>query len=403
MFKIKSKIINIAVLSTLLAAGYALNLADVSASGNKGQIERTQNSNGTDSNFAAPQTAVEKHFKGSIGSAKFEMTLRREGKSLSGSYFYLKSGSANTLNLSGNIGADGKFTLQETDPAGKKTGEFSGVWREDENDSGATLEGEWKKPNAKETQFFGATEQMIFFSGATKITDSRINESIKAKRLDLSAEYPQLSGAANVAAFNQLVKTRITNEVAQFKKQMSAISAADLKFLPEGTNNYLDIGYDVEYADDDFISLVFTRSEFTGGAHPNYNFLTINYDLKNNRELKLADLFKPGAKYIAQISTYATKNLRERKDEESGENRGLAQDIFAEGALPKAENYARWNLTKKGLLFSFDPYQVASYADGAQYVVVSYAALKSIAKPDGALAKFIKQDFLSQMHTDLRR
>jgi hypothetical protein len=280
--------------------------------------------------------------------------------------------------------------LRETDAAGKTTGEFTGAWTEDANTAGATLEGEWRKPNAKEPLIFTATEQLIRFTGAMKIADSRINESIKAKRLDLSAEYPQLSEAANAATFNQLVKTRITNEVAAFKKQMMATSAEDLKYLPAGTNNYLDIGYDIEYADDDFISISFIRSEFAGGVHPNYNFLTMNYDLINNRELKLVDLFKPGAKYLATIAAYATKSLRERKDAETGENRGFAQDIFAEGALPKAENYARWNITKKGLLFTFDPYQVASYADGAQYVIIPYSALKSIARPDGALAKFMK-------------
>lgn len=333
---------------------------------------------------------AERMFKGIIFDAKFEMTLRRNGDKLSGNYFYVKSGSANQLKLDGTIDAGGKFILREIDAAGKKTGEFSGTWTEDADTSGVTLEGEWRKPNAKEPLVFTATEQLIYFAGATKITNSRINESVKAKRLELSAEYPQITGAANASGLNQLVKTRVTNEIARFKKLMSATTAEDLKYLPAGTNNYIDIGYDVEYADDDFVSVSLIRSEFTGGVHPNYNFLTVNYDLKNNRELKLADLFKPGAKYLTTIAALATKNLRERKDAESGENRGLAQDVFAEGAQPKSENYARWNITKKGLLFTFDPYQVASYAEGAQYVIIPYAALKPIARPDGALAKFIR-------------
>jgi hypothetical protein len=385
MLKIKSKIIKTCLVSSVLAATCAFN----TVSAYSVQIKPSQSFRETSSNVVARQT-VDTHFKGAVSQAKFEMFLRRDGERLSGRYFYLKSGSANSLNLTGTINADGKFALRETDAAGKQTGEFSGVWKDDENESGATLEGEWKKPTAKESQFFTASEQMIFFSGAKKITNNQISESIKAKRLELSAEYPQLSGAANAASFNQLVKTRITNEVARFRKDMSAISQADLKMLPEGANNYIDIGYDVEYADDDLINLNFVRSEFTGGAHPNYNFLTVNYDLKNNRELKLAELFKPGAKYLATISAYATKNLRRRTFPESGENLGLAQDIFADGATAKAENYARWNITKKGLLFIFDPYQVGPYAAGAQYVVVPYAALKSIVKPDGALAKFIK-------------
>ena len=340
--------------------------------------------------YLAKRQAAETRFKGSVAQSRFEMNLRRDVERLSGSYFYIKSGSANALKLNGTIDGSGKFTLRETDATGKQTGEFSGVWAENANESGASLEGEWKKPKDKEAQYFVAREQMIYFTGATQISAAQINETIKAKRLDLSAIYPHLTGAANAAGFNQLVKTLVTGELAAFKKLMMATTAEDLKYLPAGVNNYIDIGYDIEYADDDLISVSFLRSDFTGGAHPNYNFLTITYDLKNNREIKLAGLFKPGTKYLGTLSAFVIKDLQSRKAAESGENRGLAQDIFADGALPKPENYARWNITKKGLLLTFDPYQVASYADGAQYVIVPYNALKSIARPDGALAKFIK-------------
>lgn len=41
-------------------------------------------------------------------------------------------------------------------------------------------------------------------------------------------------------------------------------------------------------------------------------------------------------------------------------------------------------------MFTFDPYQVGAYIDGPQFVIIPYAVLKAIAKPNGALAKFIK-------------
>ncbi|HEX8138525.1 MAG TPA: DUF3298 domain-containing protein [Pyrinomonadaceae bacterium] len=329
-------------------------------------------------------------FKGSIAQARFEMTLRREDNSLSGSYFYLKSGSANKLSLRGEIDAKGQFTMQEFDSSGKQTGEFKGTWKDDPNQSGASLEGEWRKPNAKENQWFSASEQMLSFTNGTQVVNRRISESVKAKRLDLSAEYPELMGGANASGFNQLVKSRITNELAGFKKQMMAMSAEDLKMLPAGVNNYLDIGYNIEYADNDLISVSFLEGNFTGGVHPNYNYFTVTYDLKTGKELKLSELFRPGAKYLEAVSAYAIKDLQSRKMPESDENMGLAQDIFAEGATAKAENYQNWNLTKKGLMFTFDPYQVGPYAAGSQTVIVPYARLKEMAKPDGALMKMMK-------------
>jgi hypothetical protein len=344
---------------------------------------------GLNASRAHAQESTGTQFKGSVAQARFEMTLRRQGDQLQGSYFYVKSGSANQLSLRGKINADGSFTMQEFDSSGKQTGEFKGTWKEDPNESGASLEGDWKRPSGGEAQSFWASEQMVSFTNGTQITDGHISESVKAKRLDLSAEYPELTGGANTAGFNQIVKTRVTKELADFKKQMLGLSAADLKMLPADVTNYIDIGYSVEYADNDLISVSFLEGTFSGGAHPNYNYFTITYDLKNGREIKLSELFKPGAKYLQAVSAYATKDLQSRKMPDSDENMGLAQDIFADGAKPTAENYRNWNMTKKGLMFTFDPYQVGPYAAGSQTVIVPYAQLKEIAKSDGALMKMI--------------
>src|SRR5579885_652539 len=331
------------------------------------------------------------HFKGNISEARFEMVLWREGGELRGSYYYDKSGSANRLTLRGKIEADGSFTMQEFDSAGRQTGEFKGKWTDDPNEAGASLDGEWRKPGGSgEGQSFFAYEQMVSFTGGPQIVDRQLKESVKPKRLDLTAEYPELTSGANVAGFNQLVKSGVTSSFADFKKQMAQLTAEDIKSLPGGMNNYMDISYNVEYADDDLISVKFLEDTFEGGAHPNQNYYTVTYDLKQGRELKLSDLFRPGAKYLAFVSDYATRDLQSRKDPDSGENLGLAQDTFADGAKPEAENYARWNITKKGLMFTFDPYQVAAYAYGPQTVIIPYAKLKDIARPDGVIARMSK-------------
>jgi hypothetical protein len=377
------------VISMLLTFAFVLNAANVNAGAmnNRKQIEEA---GGLSTIQSSARESDGTRFKGNIAQARFEMVLRREGGELRGSYYYDKSGSANRLSLRGKIGADGSFTMQEFDSAGRQTGEFKGKWTDDPNEAGASLEGDWKKPGGGEAQSFIAYEQMVSFTGGTQIIDRQIVEHVKPKRLDLTAEYPELTGGANVAGFNQLVKSGVSDAFAGFKKQMAELTAEDIKSLPGGINNYIDISYNVEYADDDLISVSFLESTFAGGAHPNYDFYTITYDLKQGRELKLSDLFKPGAKYLEAISAYATRDLRSRKGPESNENLGLAQDIFAEGAEPKAENYKSWNITKKGLMFTFDPYQVAAYAYGSQTVIIPYARLKEIARPDGALAKMTR-------------
>ncbi len=344
---------------------------------------------------AAPPSVVVRqdspgtHFKGAIAASRFEMILWREGQNLRGNYYYVKSGSANSLDLRGKISESGEFTMDEFDQSGKQTGEFTGTWKDDQNQSGIELEGQWRKPAASTGTTFTASEQLINFTDSTKLSTITVGETLKARRLEVSGQYPELiGGGANTAGFNQIAKAKVTRETADFKKQMMGLTAADLKTLPPEMNNYLDISFDVEYADNDLISISFLESNFSGGAHPNYNYSTLNYDLKNGRELKLADLFKSGAKYLQTLSAYSLKDLQSRTD--GGENQGLAQDMWEEGAKPTAANFKSWNLTRKGLLITFDPYQVGSYAEGPQFVIVPYAELKSIAKADGALAKMQK-------------
>jgi Protein of unknown function (DUF3298) len=340
---------------------------------------------GGEASTAGAQTRTERTFSGGIGEARLEMDLRREGESLSGSYYYHKSGRAHRLTLKGAIAADGSFKMQEMDAAGKQTGEFTGKWKQDPDDSGASLEGTWLKPGQTgEGAGFWAFEQMIYFA-KTQITTREYKQSIKLKKATLAAEYPELSANANAAGFNQLAKARAMRSLAEFRKDLAGETAADIKLLG-ATGNYISVAYGIEYADDDLISVNFVENTFSGGAHPNLGTFTLTYDLKTGRELKLAELFKPGAKYLTTIAAYAMRDLKARKDPDSGDNMGLAQDIFEDGAKPTAGNYANWNVTKKGLLITFPPYQVAAYAYGPQTVIIPYSYLKDIVRPGGALA-----------------
>jgi len=77
-------------------------------------------------------------------------------------------------------------------------------------------------------------------------------------------------------------------------------------------------------------------------------------------------------------------------DRESG---GLNIELTAEidtGAGPRADNYRAWNITRKGLWITFDPYQVAAYAGGPQHILVPYSILKDIIKPDGPIGNFAR-------------
>ena len=144
-------------------------------------------------------------------------------------------------------------------------------------------------------------------------------------------------------------------------------------FSPATTPNSLDVNYEITAANKDFISILFSFFEYTGGAHPNTITRSLNYDLNRNAPVNLANLFIPNSNYLRVISDYSIKELKK-----------LETATFTdEGAAPKLENFHSWNITFAGLKITFDRYQVGAYAVGEHEVVVPYSALKAIINPDG--------------------
>lgn len=327
------------------------------------------------------------NLKGAVGESKLQMSLNRDGDQLSGSYFYDKQGSANKLNLIGTIDAAGNFTLEEKDATGKLTGTFKGTWKNDETNFGITLEGNWQKPKGGADVGFYAYEQNVNFTGNLAFVTRKVSENNKFKLYEMNGEYPEITGetAPNNAKFNLLVKQRVTKSLAEFKKDMLTQTAEDLKFARErGVSNYIEIGFDSTYATNDLVSIQFSESTFSGGAHPNSSTYTINYDLKNGRALTLADLFQPKSNYLKALSNYCIADLKKQVEEMSDD------EWLTRGAGADAENFRSWNITKKGLMINFDPYQVAAYAAGPQTVIIPYAKLQEIAKTSAVVSALQK-------------
>ena len=336
-----------------------------------------------------PQT---KYFKGSIGSSlDLQMKLVRTGDQLAGSYFYQKIGTR--INLRGNVDKNGNLTLEEFDQAGKQTGLFKGIWTVDASDGLIKLAGNWSKPpgdkGSEKKTAFSVHEEPIAFTGDVEIASKSIKESNKKLMYEIDAQYPQLTGGnnPNFEKFNQAARASVTRKVAGFKKDMQPEGEDEEEPRPEGSmGSDLSVGYDVLLAQDDLVSIKFDVSTyFQGAAHPNSYADVLNFDLKNGKQLKLSDLFKPGAKYLPAIAAYCITDLKKQ-----AKDKGLLDEEIEKGAAAKSDNYESWTITKRGLSIHFDPYQVAPYAAGPQFVLVPYSTLKDLINPEGPIAQFAK-------------
>jgi hypothetical protein len=324
-----------------------------------------------------------KYFRGSIGSALgMQMKLIRDDQKLLGSYYYQKIGKR--IELRGTIDQASNVLLEEFD-ADKPTGIFKGLWSIDD-DGLISIAGNWTRPDGSKQAAFSLHQEPIEFSGPVEIAGKQINEKNKPLNYEISVEYPQITGSSDpgVDKFNQQAKSLATGLVAEFRKAMS-----EWERVEESTGGSdFGMGYTIAIARDDLISVGFDiGSYYQGAAHPNSYSRVINFDLKNGKPLRLADLFQPGSKYLQTIAAYCIKDLQKQS---KAKDDMLDENSIQEGAGPDAKNYKSWTITKKGLAVQFDSYQVGPYVAGPQSVVVPYSALKDVIKPDGPVAQYAK-------------
>ena len=335
-----------------------------------------------------------KYFTGSIGtSLDLQMKLVRSGEQLTGSYYYQKIGTK--IDLRGTLDKDGALTLEEFDSTGKQTGLFKGIWKTDANDGLVTIAGNWSKPpgdkGGDKKTAFSIHEEPIALSGDADVVTKQIKETNKKLVYEIAAQFPQITGGSNpnFEKFNQAVRGSVTKMVAEFKKDMAPKPDEEPR-PPDSMGSDLTVTYEIALIQDDLASILLAVSSYyQGAAHPNGRSEVINFDLKNGKALKLADLFKPGAKYLSALSSYCISDLK-KQSKEKGADGMLDDESINSGAAPKSENYRSWTITRKGLGIEFDAYQVGPYAAGAQSVLVPYSSIKELINPDGPVGQFAK-------------
>ena len=195
----------------------------------------------------------------------------------------------------------------------------------------------------------------------------------------VKAQIPNMQGSADprVTNFNNEMAQLTQEEIAKFKDNARVAYST-----PGSPGSAYDQTYKLLSAPGNFLSLKFDIYIYIdGAAHPTTHTRVVNYDLEAGADVTLDQLFLPGSNYLNMIANYCIAQLK---------TRNIGFEAFSDGAQPLPENYGNWNITPDGLLITFDEYQVAAYAAGAQEVVVPYAELKTVIDPHGPLAQFVQ-------------
>lgn len=195
--------------------------------------------------------------------------------------------------------------------------------------------------------------------------------NVKKGYWDIKVSYPTwknrstTAGPANAAA-RRFEKQAYNQFLAQAKKDLPELkkmnSAAEYQLLIQPT-----VTMDTAL----FCSGYVTRYDFTGGAHGNTTYQAMNYTM-GGKSLKLQDLFESGVNGRDVCSAALVKKLKADK----------TGSMVEDGSWTKLDNdqAKRFVVTKTGILFLFNSYDLGAYAEGAIKCEIPYTMLTGLNK-----------------------
>lgn len=147
-------------------------------------------------------------------------------------------------------------------------------------------------------------------------------------------------------------------------------------------NNWtMDITYERFQFSENVQTFKFDILYFIGGVHSNLDIKTFTFDMAQQKELSLTDIFQAGINPWPTLATLVEQDLTELF--KAGTNASIL-DWIRTGTGEKPENYKYFALTSDSLMFFFPPYQVASYNAGPITVEIPLTAIRTLLKPEFA-------------------
>jgi hypothetical protein len=217
--------------------------------------------------------------------------------------------------------------------------------------------------------------------------------------------YPQITGNTLSSAakkFNKVVTAIVEEEVKKFKDSVKK-DLPHMNILPEEVRqNTYRMDYDIDVIHPGKNAIISVRFSIegmqAGRAHPFHQHRALNFDLGQNKILKLSDLFHHNVNYLPVIANYSAQKLNEPlaldKKNLPKEILKMREAMIKEGTKAQEKNYKNWNIESDGILITFDEYQVAPYAEGAPEAEIPFTALKEILSTKTSLNACIKNPSL---------
>lgn len=188
------------------------------------------------------------------------------------------------------------------------------------------------------------------------------SEKSEEGNYSIHIEYPQF--------YNQ--KALFLNEIIKEKISHIGNHLIDISINEERYSDiefYVSGSFHIGINTNEIISLRSNLSTYCGGAHNSDWVEVYNYRLETLSSIHIEDLFVTPRFGIKAISDYSIdaimtlQNFRNLEDVQSG-------------AGPENKNFESFNITPKGLLITFGPYQIGCYAAGPAEILVPFSEIR---------------------------
>lgn len=354
-----------------------------------------------------PQIGFYKRLEGSIGGKKVVMHLQvvpGNKQVYAGLYYYAASGQWLHLVLDQSTF---KGLLRKSEGKSSDTLKFAEINYSQQAsaiDKSPVLllvlvkggyNGTWKQGE----KAYNVTLQENYEEGALKLSEVAFSDSIRAYESDVRSPkavmeliFPVASTNSNDTKsnyLNQVIKQMLTSnkadttvefetlaeqEISQYLQSYKTSMSEDLGQTenPATFNYFSTTNIQVVYNHHDYVILYRSNYEYSGGAHGNFGANLACLDLANKMRMRLQD--------IVSIDSIRLQSIIEKYfRQEYGLAPGTPlSDILFENVLPANNNFY---FTPKGIGFVYDPYEVASYAQGQINVFIPFKALSAYLNP----------------------
>jgi uncharacterized protein YecT (DUF1311 family) len=201
-------------------------------------------------------------------------------------------------------------------------------------------------------------------SAQASISDKTIVD--RGAGYEMRFAYPEIGMQSPNAAVHDWVQAHVDG----FK---AALAHRDPQEPPYGAH----LTYTVAVDDDAVLSILFSYSVYTGGAHPNLTLTAFNFLMPDGARVFLPDLV--GNDGITRVSDFAVADLIRQL----GHPNGMSDTAWIRtGAGPYADNFETFELLPDQVVLKFEPYAVAAYAAGPQEVRIPLLQLQDLLRPD---------------------